>query len=291
MRRPFGRFRTVRLAAVLCAVLALGAAAPPASAQSGAPASAMPSPDEALALPSVVTVAVLDDAPPFSFMTPYGFRAGFDFELARALCGRLPLQCTFVTMPADQVASRLAGRQADVAVASLSITPELDEVVDFTRPYLEPGARFVVPRGTPVVPEAPAVVGAVRGTPHATFLERTAESPARVWLYNDAEAMWLDLGLGRIDAVLTTPVLARRAFLSTPAGRDFTFAPGIVRDRESYGAGSGIAVREGEDTLRALFDGALAAFMETEAYAGLRERYFGRDAYGNGAPPPAAPLR
>jgi len=228
----------------------------------------------------ILTVAVLDDAPPFSYVTPYGFRTGFEFELVRALCGRLPVECSFRPTAASQVVERLTARQVDLAVASTAITPALDEMVDFTRPYYVSGARFVVPdsaSGDPTDSSAARILGAVRGTPHARYLNETVTSPSTVRLFSEPEAMWLSLALGRIDAALTSPVLAKQSFLSTPVGEGFRFAPSFVHDPESYGNGVGIAVRQGDTALQTMFDEALASFMGTEAYAALRDRYLDRD--------------
>lgn len=225
----------------------------------------------------VVNVAVLEDTRPFSYVSRFGYREGFEFELARALCAEVPAECNILPMRPDEVVPAISARVADVAIARLSITDALDRTLDFTEPYYVPSARYVVRADRGDVSDdleaGRLVVAAVHGTPHADFLTKTRSGPNAVRLYGDAEAMWLDLALGRVDAVLTNVSTARQGFLSTETGADYRFARTFVRDPEVYGRGVGIAVREGADDLLASFEAALARFRGTAEFAELRDRY------------------
>lgn len=271
------------LLALAVALLAGGQAIAPATAQTEArpAAPASPSAPAASRPPEparIVNVAILDDTRPLSYTSRFGYRVGFEFELGRTLCAELPIQCSFVPMRPDEVVSALTSRRVDVAIARLSITPTLDEILDFTAAYFHPSARYVVPADLEdagrKIEAGEIVLAAVEGTPNAAYLQRRGGD---VRIYGDAESMWLDLALGRIGAALTNVTTAREEFLSTPVGEDFRFARSFVRDPEVYGVGVGIAVREGAGELLAMFAGALERFRRTEEFAALRDRYLDRD--------------
>lgn len=226
-----------------------------------------------------LTVGVLPDEPPFSYITPSGYRAGFDFDLARALCEELRVPCRFREVPRGELLTALRENRIDLAIASLAITEENDAVVDFTAPYHAAGARFVIDTrdlvnfSEPLAPET--VLAAVDGTPHAAFLESRHGNGVKVRTYIDERAMWIDLALDRIDAVLTTPARARENFLDERIGEDFALSDVEVRDEAIFGRGVGIAVREGRTSLVEALDVALAGLRASGVYEELRAQYLG----------------
>src|SRR3954464_10303921 len=96
------------------------------------------------------------DYPPFNYAAPDGNPAGFNVELARLICEELKLQCTIQLRRLDTLLQALAENRADAVIASLAVTPETRQRVDFSDPYYRAPARFVARRDTTlreVVPE------------------------------------------------------------------------------------------------------------------------------------------
>src|SRR5258708_20143453 len=98
------------------------------------------------------------DYPPFNYAGPDGNPAGFNVELARLICEELKIACTIQLRRFDTLLQALGENRADAVIASLAVTPETRQRVDFSDPYYRAPARFVARRDTPlraVLPEAP----------------------------------------------------------------------------------------------------------------------------------------
>lgn len=75
--------------------------------------------------------------PPMETIDPdTGEAVGFDVDLMDALCERLNCEAEFVTTAWDGIFAALAQGEFDMVVSGVSITPERDEIVDFSEPYL-----------------------------------------------------------------------------------------------------------------------------------------------------------
>ena len=88
-------------------------------------------------------VAVDPSYPPFA-SGPGGDPAGFDVDLARLLGRRLGVTVVFVPTPFDNLYDVLRAGTADATIAALTVRPEEQRQVRYSRPYLEVGARILV---------------------------------------------------------------------------------------------------------------------------------------------------
>ena len=69
-------------------------------------------------------------------------------------------------------------------------------------------------------------------------------------------------------------------FLKTDAGQDFEFVGPDYYDPKFHGEGVGIAIRKGEDDLRAAFNEAIDKIRADGTYQAIAEKYFDFDVYG-----------
>ena len=84
-----------------------------------------------------------DDFPPFHFALADGSLAGFDIDLARAICSDLKLACTIQARRFDTVLPQIEQGRDDAAIAAIADTPATRNAVAFTAPYYTTPARFV----------------------------------------------------------------------------------------------------------------------------------------------------
>lgn len=245
----------------------------------------------ALAL-AIVSPAMADDAlrigvegayPPFSFKQPDGTLAGFDIDIAHALCAEMKRDCTLVEQEWDGMIPALKARKFDAIVASMSITDERKRQIDFSDKYYKTPARVVAKKGADFAgtPEGLAgkKIGVQRGSTHQCYAEKTFPE-AEIVLYGTQEEVFRDLALGRIDVEMSDPLIAQESFLSKPEGADYAFLPGDHTDDECYGEGVGIAVRKGDDELREALNAAIKAIRDNGTYAKINDAYFPFDIYG-----------
>ena len=84
--------------------------------------------------------------PPFNQIDASGEVVGFDLDIAKALCAEMQVECTVVTSDWDGIIPALNNNKFDFLVASMSITDERKQAVDFTEPYYTNKLQFVAPK-------------------------------------------------------------------------------------------------------------------------------------------------
>ena len=101
---------------------------------------------------TVIRFLTETDYPPFNFTGPDGNPAGFNVDLARALCDEIKVTCTIQMRRFETLVDAITSNRGDAIIASLAVTPALRARLDFTDPYYRAPARFVSRRDA-VMPE------------------------------------------------------------------------------------------------------------------------------------------
>lgn len=79
-------------------------------------------------------IGVEDDYPPFSFPSE-GKQAGFDPEIADALCSTLRRSCTVEPLPFGSLLEKMRRGELDIIIAGLAKNKERQEYMDFSDSY------------------------------------------------------------------------------------------------------------------------------------------------------------
>lgn len=221
--------------------------------------------------------------PPFSYKESDGTLAGFDVEIALALCAEMGRTCALVEQEWDGMIPALKARKYDAIVASMSITDERKRVIDFTAKYYQTPARVVAPLDADYQDTREGLagkrIGVQRGTTHHCYAEKMFPESELV-LYATQEEVFRDLPLGRIDVQLSDSLISEKSFLSTEDGASYGFLGGDHLDVPCYGEGVGVAVRQNEAELRDGISAAITGIRESGAYAAINDKYFSFDIYG-----------
>lgn len=94
-------------------------------------------------LPHSLTVAV-SSFPPCVIRQADGTLSGFDIELWQAIAKELKVHSTFKLMPQDALLGSIAGGQAQVGMAGITIDAQREKTLDFSYGYLRSGLRILV---------------------------------------------------------------------------------------------------------------------------------------------------
>ena len=235
---------------------------------------------------SMLRLGVQGASPPFSYFDADGELQGFDIDIAAALCEAMSVQCDYVVSDWDSMMGGLRDNKYDAIVASMSITQERRERVDFSNRYYDSPARFVGPAAAVVDFSDEGfrdlVVGVKRATTFDSYLTGNYSGVIDLRRYSNQEEALLDLLLGRLDLVLGDRIVLAVSFLDTDLGRGYAFLGPDLNDPRWFGEGAGIAVRKGDDALRQAFNQAIDAIRADGSYENIRVRYFDFDIYDAG---------
>lgn len=220
---------------------------------------------------------------PFNSLEADGSLVGFDIDIANALCEEMNAQCEFVTQDWDGIIPALLSGKFDAIIASMSITEERKEQVDFTNKYYNTPPAIAVPKDSTIAEATDAalagkMIGAQSSTTHSNYAEEKLGS-AELKLYPTPDEYKLDIANGRIDAVIDD-VVVLSDWLATEDGACCKILGTLTADPVINGEGAGIAIRKGEDELREKFNAAIEAIRANGKYQEINDKYFSFDVYG-----------
>src|SRR5271166_1532541 len=113
-----------------------------------------------------------------------------------------------------------------------------------------------------------------RSTVHDRYATDQYGATAIIRRYSNVAELFVDLALGRNDAILVEVDPARVGFLQTPLGADCEFVGPEISGERWFGTGIGIAVRKGDNARREALNHALAAIRADGSYQRIITRYF-----------------
>ena len=233
---------------------------------------------------SAVRIGVDATYKPFTYKTADGQLAGFDVDIAKALCVEMKARCTFVESSWEGIIPGLRANKFDAIISSMSITEERKKAVDFSDKYYQTPTIVIARAGT--VDGSPASlkgkrVGVLKASIQETYGKAVlAPAGATVVSYDSTQQSYLDLKSGRIDAVVVDKFEGKGGFLDTPDGRGFAIVGPELTDPKYFGTGAGIAVRRSDHDLRDRFDVALKAIRANGTWKKIADKYFDFDIYG-----------
>lgn len=231
----------------------------------------------------VVKIGTEGAYPPFNNLTADGKLEGFDVDIAQALCDEMKVKCEFITQDWDGIIPALQAGKFDAIIASMSITPERLEKVDFTNKYYNTPPAIAAPKDTDikgVTKEdlAGKTIGAQASTTHFNYSTATY-TDSTIKPYPTAQEYQLDLANGRLDAV-NDDIVVISQWLDSPDGACCMLVGAITPVEEIHGPGAGIAIRKGETELRDQFNAAIEAIRANGKYKEINDKYFNFDVYG-----------
>lgn len=249
-----------------------------------------------------VTIALEGGYAPWNLTLPGGKLGGFEPELVANLCTRIKLQCNLVAQDWDGMIPGLQAAKFDVLMDAISITPEREKIIAFSRPYAATPATFAVtdtkilPKSSPTAPavkltgdpktDQPTVdalrkqlkgktIGIQSGTVYTKFINDGFKDIATIRVYKTSPERDLDLVAGRIDASFDD-VTYYAANMDKKENASIVLA-GPKIGGPIWGPGEGLAFRKQDADLKAKFDTAIGAALADGTVKKLADKWFKTD--------------
>lgn len=196
---------------------------------------------------------------------------GFEIDLAKALTPKIigkNGKADFVQTTSSTRIPLLKNGNIDVILATMTITPERQKQVLFSKPYFQAGQSLLVPEKSPIknVKQLNGkTVLAVKGTTSVDNIKKFAPH-ARVLEYDDYGQAFTALKAGQGQAMTSDNGLLAGISSENPGykltGGDFT--------KEPYG----IAVNQGQKPMQKKINRALAELKKSGEYQRLVRKWF-----------------
>ena len=223
-------------------------------------------------------VAVDAPYPPFAMVDKRGNLSGFDVDIANALCAELKRTCVIKSVPFDRILPAIVAGEYDIAIAGMGVTPERQQLVDFTDRYFRSLSIFIEKKGT--VPPADFKgmrIGAQSGTLQEEYLRKNfGDSITLVTKTSHEEALRM-LKNGQLDLVLVDG-LPGYAYLKSEDGDglETVEAPVVSSDIQDS---SCIAVSKKQPELRDAINKAIQSLRRSGEYGRINRKYFDFNIY------------
>jgi polar amino acid transport system substrate-binding protein len=223
-----------------------------------------------------IVIGLDDNFPPFGFHNESGELVGFDIDMAKEAAKRLGIEVEFKPIDWDSKETELKSKKIDAIWNGLSITPEREKNILFSRPY-ENGPQILLVRADSAIKGKADLAGKIVGTQQgSTGLEAINQEPElrdsfkELKAYSDNVTSFMDLQVGRIDAVVVAKTSA--GYFMTKNKSDFR-----IIDVGYPDIPSGVGMRKDDTELKAKLDKVLEEMHKDGTSTKISEKWFGMD--------------
>ena len=249
-----------------------GSASPSPSASAPAPSASAPA-ESGLTTVEAGKLHMSTNAafPPYEMVKDDGTFEGIDVEVAGAIAQKLGLELVVDDMGFDAALLAAQNGQSDIVMAGVSVTPDRQEVMDFSDSYATGIQVVIVKEGSDVTMDnlSEKMIGCQKATTGYLYASDTPENGG----YGEDHVNGYDSGAlavqallnGQIDAVIIDDAPAQE-FVKANEGLKILETPWITED---YCA----AVDEGNEALLNAINNALVEMIEDGTVQEILDKY------------------
>ncbi len=219
-----------------------------------------------------LTVGSCLDYKPFEFRQS-GKLTGFDVQLVEEIARRLNLKVEWVKANFNTIFTALDANKFDAVAAASTITPEREQIVDFSDPYYDSNQSLSA--NTKETPDLKTVndlksgdvVGVQKGTTGKDWaVENLEPKGIQIKTYTGITDAFTDLEAGQIQAIVNDEPSSRQEV----ADRANLAVVQPIVTKEQYG----IALQDDNPELEAAINGALKEIIADGTYQRLFKKWF-----------------
>ena len=224
-----------------------------------------------------VRIASEGARPPYNYLE-HNKLAGFEIDLARDLCARMKVSCSFIAQDWDGLIPGLLAHHYDAIMAAMEITDEARRKIAFTKPYVRMPSAFMTLKEHATLDTSPAglvgkSIGVESGGTHQAYVEDVYKQ-SEIRPYATLEEAILDLAEGRLDAVIGDKDALADYMKMRKEAQCCVLVADVPHDPAYFGDGIGIGLRPEDKTLKAMFEKALDSCVADGTFAKIRSKYF-----------------
>jgi polar amino acid transport system substrate-binding protein len=212
--------------------------------------------------------------PPFEYKTDAGSFEGFEVDIVNEAAKRAGMTTDIADYGFQALFAGTSSKRIDVAISSITITPERLKSQSFTQPYYDSDMGVATKDGSAVKGVADLkgkIIGVLSGSTGEKWVNdnKAANGFADVKGYNTQQDMFLDLGAGRVDAVV-----------SDVPGMEYLFVKMkgfAIKDRIKTGEQYGLMMTKDSPLLPKIND-AITAMKKDGTMQKIHKKWFGNEA-------------
>lgn len=211
---------------------------------------------------------------PFNYTFNNGDLAGFDVDIANALCDKMAVTCQINAQEWDGIIPALKTDKFDAIISAMSVTPERSQQVSFSKPYFNNTLVFLAKNDSTFDPKntndiKSATIAVQGSTISSQYLDKTYPE-VTPQMHNTLDNAFLNLASGRATVVLSDKLPAL-TWLTSDLGKDFSIKGDEIDIHDNFA----IAVNKGNDELLGKFNQALDEIKADGTYDKLVQKHFG----------------
>ena len=196
-------------------------------------------------LPKKVVIGLDDSFPPMGFKDEKGEIVGFDIDMAKEAAKRAGMDVEFKAIDWSSKEAELKSKKIDALWNGLTVSPEREKNILFSNTYMKDKQYVIVRNDDDSIKGKADLAGKVVGVQQASTGEaalqkdESGKTVKEIKSYADFVSAFMDLGIGRVDAVIADGVIARYLMTKEPGkykiveGTDYgvdNFAVGFRKD-------------------------------------------------------------
>jgi L-cystine transport system substrate-binding protein len=223
----------------------------------------------------VLKIAIEGTYPPFTFRGAGGSLEGFDVDVAKAVAAKLGVKAEFVVTEWGGIIAGLKEGKFDVIVNQVTITPERQQALDFSQPYVFSAAQLIQRAKDDRQITALAdftgdkTLGVTAGSNYHQMAR--AVSGINVKTYDGAPEKLTDLVRGRIDATIDDRLMVAHVIKQFR----MPLRPGAILKGPQQEMG--IPFRKGNPNFAKAINEALTSMRQDGTLKNISVQWFGAD--------------
>jgi len=222
-----------------------------------------------------LTIGIDDAFPPMEFRNEKNELVGFDINASREVGKRLGIKIVHIPTAWEGVVMSLKVKKFDCVWSGMSITPAREKEISFSKPYIMEKQIMAVKADNDKIKsvndlDKAVVVGVQLGSTSEEALNKLGKEFKEVKRYSKNTSAFMDLKIGRIDA-LAVDELVGRYYLSKRPG-EYRVLPEPLTSEPI-----GIGFRKEDVSLRAMIQKALDEMFADGTMKKISIKWFGDD--------------